>query len=242
MALVCECRYAVRRLAPDEIDIGFDRKRDAATRPSEPVLTARSARSAAASAASADGRDCVDAALTALIRQCASTTAREVVSRRTIAAASSVAERRHSSVLIVRLRIPCCVMDEAVDRIDWARIRYARDRAPLAEASFVLSAIGVDHYIAQEPDGWALLVPAAFAQLADSELEKYRNENRWTPQRKPTVIVVDRMAGSVSSAICSSSGCCRRSNRSPLIAVAGRRHDAGESRARGEWWRTVRSA
>src|SRR5262245_26606490 len=84
------------------------------------------------------------------------------------------------------------IMDEAVDRIDWARIRYARDRAPVAEASFVLSATGAGNYIAQEPDGWALLVPAASAQLAESELEKYRSENRRTPQRKPEVIIVDR--------------------------------------------------
>jgi membrane associated rhomboid family serine protease len=83
-------------------------------------------------------------------------------------------------------------MDEAVDRIDWARIRYARDRSPLAEASFVLSAIGVDHYIAREPDGWALLVPAASAQLADSELEKYLSENRRTPPQRREVVVVDR--------------------------------------------------
>jgi len=131
-------------------------------------------------------------------------------------------------------------MDEVVDRIGWARIRRADDRGPLTEASFVLSAIGVDHYIDRDGDDWVLLVPAASAERADSELEKYRTENRWTPQRRPHVTVIDRgWAGIIGYLLV----IWMLPTLESWLAFGLPWRDSGTMQASlvlaGQWWRTI---
>jgi len=53
------------------------------------------------------------------------------------------------------------------------------------EASLVLTAVEVDHVIAQETDDWCLKVPDAQAPEAIAHLERYRLENQPLPPPRP---------------------------------------------------------
>jgi len=74
---------------------------------------------------------------------------------------------------------------------DWISIAAGR-RDALLEASLVLTAVSIDNRIEQDDDdGWALLVPASLAAPAATELQNYRQENRYLPTPPAVLPIVD---------------------------------------------------
>lgn len=71
-----------------------------------------------------------------------------------------------------------------------ACIRRARGRAPLAELSLVLTAVGIDHRIDRDAQEWGLWVHVDDVAAANVELHKYDQENRVSsePRRQATKI------------------------------------------------------
>ena len=129
-------------------------------------------------------------------------------------------------------------MDD-VDRIDWASIRRAPDHSVLAEASFVLSAVGIEHAIDRDGDVWVLLVPPAFAKRADTELENYRQEKRRAPPRRSPPTVVDRGWSGVAGYLL----VIWMMPTLEWLVVGQPWRDGGEMQASlvlaGQWWRTI---
>lgn len=129
-------------------------------------------------------------------------------------------------------------MDE-LDRSDWARVRLADNREALQEASFVLSAIGVEHMIDREDFGWVLLVPVASAERATTELDNYQRENRRTPQPPARLTVIDRGWAGVAGYLFVI--WMLPTLEWQLLGLPWR--DAGDMHASlvmtGQWWRTI---
>ncbi len=81
---------------------------------------------------------------------------------------------------------------ELDDADQWVCLRQAREYRAIAEASLVLSAMGVEHQIDRGERQWSLWVPANQAQHADRQLDLYRRENAPANWPGPTVIHIDR--------------------------------------------------
>ena len=64
-------------------------------------------------------------------------------------------------------------------------------RESLAEASLVLTAMSIEHRVEAEERVWGLLVPLPLAMNATTQLQKYRQENRYLPPPAKTVFDID---------------------------------------------------
>jgi membrane associated rhomboid family serine protease len=72
-------------------------------------------------------------------------------------------------------------MFEDLDKVEQASrtcLRRAAARPALVEASLVLSAVEIPHYVEFDGHAWCLLVPHEHAEAALQELEAYQQENR----------------------------------------------------------------
>lgn len=73
----------------------------------------------------------------------------------------------------------------------WVGIRMDADRKVIAEASLVLTAVGIDNVIERVADGWCLYARRGHLEVAQQQLEFYRTENQPQRVRIPPIITFD---------------------------------------------------
>ncbi len=113
---------------------------------------------------------------------------------------------------------------------------------PLERAGLVLAATGIDYGIEADDDQWRLWVPAELAVRANTELEKYAQENRGRLEPRPKVVQIDSgWSGVVGFLLI----IWMLPSLEGAAAFGWHWRDIGEMNAglvmHGQWWRTITS-
>ena len=131
-------------------------------------------------------------------------------------------------------------MDASDDPFAWVCIRQGDAARPIADAGFVLTAVGIEHFIEQDDREWRLLTRRGHAAQALLQLERYRVENLPRRVRIPPIITFDSGWAGVLGYLCilwalpalEGWGLFGMDWRGAGHMEAGLVRD-------GEWWRTI---
>ncbi|MEM1436156.1 MAG: rhomboid family intramembrane serine protease [Pseudomonadota bacterium] len=129
-------------------------------------------------------------------------------------------------------------MEDDSPSAQWLSVFEHRQQSPVADAAFVLLALGIEHEVTPSPEGWHLWVPLTEADRATTELARYWRENRHVASRvRPRRAVESGLIG----ALCYLITLCaipwlQDGSATPYRSLGALAVDALRE---GEWWRTV---